>query len=127
MHSPEAYHNRYSTNPFHDSDCNPQNHMKTRLNSETTSLHSHTDIAHQRFQDIEDIQDIHISGMASLLPVLCVSLRRVLTAWLSGSIHGHFDGAVVRGHLWRPSEHGDGQSEALPCAQHMSTIKTLFH
>lgn len=40
----------------------------------------------------------------------------VLTARLSGSVHGDFDGAVVGGHLRRSGEHGDGQGEALPCS-----------
>lgn len=37
-----------------------------------------------------------------------------LTSGLPGSIHGHFDGSVVGGHLGRVGEHGDGQCETLP-------------
>jgi len=36
-----------------------------------------------------------------------------LTSRLPGSIHGHFDGAMVGGHLRGVGEHGDGQRETL--------------
>lgn len=48
---------------------------------------------------------------------------RVLTAWLSGSVHGDFDGAVVGGDLRRPREHGDGQREALPCSAQIGSVR----
>lgn len=39
-----------------------------------------------------------------------------VTSWLSRSVNGDFDSAVVRGDLRRSSEHSDGQSEALSSA-----------
>lgn len=58
---------------------------------------------------------MHFSNNASVSGSLC-ACACALTAWFAGSVHGHFDGAVVRGHLRRSSEHGDGQSEALSCS-----------
>lgn len=48
-----------------------------------------------------------------------------LTSRLSGAVHGDFYGSLVRGHLRRVGEHGDGQCETLACIEKGKTERKL--
>lgn len=53
-------------------------------------------------------------------------LKDALTPWLSRTVHCDFNGSLVRGHLRRVGEHGDGQSETLSCRGEGTKERTVM-